>query len=131
MVTKRSKKASSPSVTETISNGKSSETKTDAKTTKASCPSETKPEKLIIEPCDSACLSQDYLQKGLASKVKVARSEISQDPNPYTRSSSKSREKAPDNDAIAKRAWEIWQREGCPEGREMDHWLQAERELSE
>jgi hypothetical protein len=35
-----------------------------------------------------------------------------------------------DNNAIAHRAWEIWQREGCPEGRALEHWLRAERELS-
>ncbi len=35
-----------------------------------------------------------------------------------------------DSAAIAHRAWEIWQREGCPEGRAMEHWLQAERELA-
>ena len=32
--------------------------------------------------------------------------------------------------AIEKRAWEIWQNEGCPMGRELEHWLQAEQELS-
>lgn len=30
---------------------------------------------------------------------------------------------------IADRAWQIWQREGCPEGRDLEHWLQAEKEL--
>lgn len=35
----------------------------------------------------------------------------------------------PDRTVIALRAWEIWQREGCPEGRDLDHWLRAEREL--
>jgi hypothetical protein len=34
-----------------------------------------------------------------------------------------------DNAAIAHRAWEIWQREGCPDGRELEHWLRAEQEL--
>ena len=34
-----------------------------------------------------------------------------------------------DHSSIAKRAWEIWQREGCPEGRDLEHWLQAEKEL--
>ena len=34
-----------------------------------------------------------------------------------------------DHAAIAHRAWEIWQHEGCPEGRDMEHWLQAEKEL--
>lgn len=32
--------------------------------------------------------------------------------------------------AVAERAYEIWEREGRPAGREMDHWLQAERELA-
>ena len=30
---------------------------------------------------------------------------------------------------IQRRAWEIWQSEGCPEGRALEHWLQAEEEL--
>jgi hypothetical protein len=30
---------------------------------------------------------------------------------------------------IAFKAWQIWREEGCPEGREILHWLQAEREL--
>ncbi|NLF25405.1 MAG: DUF2934 domain-containing protein [Deltaproteobacteria bacterium] len=30
---------------------------------------------------------------------------------------------------IALRAWEIWQAEGCPQGREIEHWLRAEAEL--
>ena len=34
-----------------------------------------------------------------------------------------------DNALVAKRAWEIWQREGCPEGRSVEHWVLAEEEL--
>ena len=30
---------------------------------------------------------------------------------------------------IAQRAYEIWEREGKPEGREQEHWLLAEEEL--
>jgi hypothetical protein len=30
---------------------------------------------------------------------------------------------------IAKRAFELWRNEGEPEGREQEHWLQAEQEL--
>lgn len=30
---------------------------------------------------------------------------------------------------IARRAHEIWEREGYPEGRALEHWLQAEQEL--
>lgn len=33
-------------------------------------------------------------------------------------------------EAVAQRAYEIWQREGCPEGRAMEHWFQAEAELA-
>lgn len=35
----------------------------------------------------------------------------------------------PKADAIAERAWQIWCELGQPEGRELDHWLAAEREL--
>ncbi len=30
---------------------------------------------------------------------------------------------------IAERAYQIWQANGCPEGRAQEHWFQAEREL--
>jgi hypothetical protein len=33
------------------------------------------------------------------------------------------------HEEIAKRAREIWQKEGCPQGRDQEHWLQAESEL--
>jgi hypothetical protein len=33
------------------------------------------------------------------------------------------------NDQIAQRAFEIWEREGRPQGRDQDHWYQAEAEL--
>jgi len=32
-------------------------------------------------------------------------------------------------EAIRKRSYEIWQREGRPEGRALEHWLQAKAEL--
>lgn len=35
------------------------------------------------------------------------------------------------NEMIALRAWEIWNREGCPHGRDFENWLQAESELQE
>ena len=37
---------------------------------------------------------------------------------------------SPDDSIVAKRAYEIWQREGCPDGRAMEHWLRAEAELT-
>ncbi len=33
------------------------------------------------------------------------------------------------HEEISKRAREIWEREGRPEGRDKEHWLQAETEL--
>lgn len=36
---------------------------------------------------------------------------------------------AVDADAISRRAYEIWEREGRPEGNDLRHWLQAEQEL--
>ena len=34
-----------------------------------------------------------------------------------------------DKELIRLRAYEIWIREGQPEGRELEHWLQARREV--
>ena len=36
----------------------------------------------------------------------------------------------PESSSVAQRAYEIWQREGCPDGRAMEHWLRAEAELA-
>ena len=33
------------------------------------------------------------------------------------------------NEQIREHAYRLWEAEGCPEGREMDYWLRAEREL--
>jgi hypothetical protein len=37
----------------------------------------------------------------------------------------------PSHDDISARARELWERAGRPEGRDDEHWLQAERELRE
>ena len=34
-------------------------------------------------------------------------------------------------DRIKQRAYELWQREGSPDGRTLGHWLQAEREVQQ
>lgn len=34
------------------------------------------------------------------------------------------------NRMIQERAYQIWQDEGCPEGREQEHWLRAEAEIT-
>ncbi len=36
-----------------------------------------------------------------------------------------------DEERIRRRAHEIWEREGRPEGREQDHWFQARRETKD
>ncbi len=33
-------------------------------------------------------------------------------------------------ESIRRRAFQIWEDQGRPEGRDMDHWLQAESELA-
>jgi hypothetical protein len=33
------------------------------------------------------------------------------------------------HDDIAKVAWSIWEQEGCPPGRDQEHWLKAEQQL--
>jgi hypothetical protein len=35
----------------------------------------------------------------------------------------------PTSEEISERARAIWKDEGCPEGRDVEHWLRAEREL--
>ena len=34
-------------------------------------------------------------------------------------------------DEIAKRAYELWEKAGKPEGRETEHWFQAEQEIAQ
>lgn len=34
-------------------------------------------------------------------------------------------------DEIAARACKIWQQQGCPEGHQLQHWCQAERDILE
>ncbi|MBY0509376.1 MAG: DUF2934 domain-containing protein [Rhodospirillaceae bacterium] len=33
-----------------------------------------------------------------------------------------------EQEQIRQRAYEIWMSEGCPDGRDREHWLEAERE---
>jgi hypothetical protein len=39
--------------------------------------------------------------------------------------------RTPNQDEISRRAHELWQGAGSPENSSSDHWLQAERELTE
>jgi hypothetical protein len=36
---------------------------------------------------------------------------------------------SPDHETITKRAYELYQQEGCIDGRALDHWLEAERQV--
>jgi hypothetical protein len=36
---------------------------------------------------------------------------------------------SPDHETITKRAYELYQQEGCLDGRALDHWLEAERQV--
>jgi hypothetical protein len=36
---------------------------------------------------------------------------------------------SPDHESITKRAYELYQQEGCLDGRALDHWLEAERQV--
>ncbi len=36
---------------------------------------------------------------------------------------------APSHDAVARRAFELWEQQGREPGRDVEHWLQAEAEL--
>jgi hypothetical protein len=40
-----------------------------------------------------------------------------------------SRTSSPSTEAISRRAFEIWERTGRPDGRDLENWLQAESEL--
>ncbi len=37
----------------------------------------------------------------------------------------------PTKEAIAKRAYEIWLSHGCESGHDVEHWLEAERQLKQ
>ncbi|MGO9418683.1 DUF2934 domain-containing protein [Roseiarcus sp.] len=37
--------------------------------------------------------------------------------------------RAPTEEEVSERAHQIWLAEGMPEGREVDHWMRARREL--
>jgi hypothetical protein len=47
-----------------------------------------------------------------------------------SRTAAPRRQKEDVRDRIQRRAYELWESEGRPEGREHTHWLQAEREIA-
>lgn len=50
-------------------------------------------------------------------------------PEPFEVPAAKREYRFPSHDMVARRAFEIWQRHGCPEGTEFHDWLAAEAEL--
>ena len=38
--------------------------------------------------------------------------------------------KQPTHDEISRQAYELWQNRGCPDGRDLELWLEAERQLT-
>jgi hypothetical protein len=37
---------------------------------------------------------------------------------------------APSEELVATRAYQLWLAEGCPDGRALEHWVQAQHELA-
>jgi hypothetical protein len=50
-------------------------------------------------------------------------------PAPSARSSGPERAAPPSHEEITERARRIWQERGQPEGKDLEHWLEAERQL--
>ena len=51
------------------------------------------------------------------------------EPTHHEHEAAEGRTPEPDEQAIRERAHAIWVSEGMPEGREVDHWMRARREL--
>ena len=49
---------------------------------------------------------------------------------PSTTSSSISSSQGASADSVSRRAYEIWEQQGKPDGCDLEHWLKAEQELS-
>ena len=59
----------------------------------------------------------------------MARSSRAATAAPQTAASNEEERRVPTEAEVRKRAHEIWLVEGMPEGREVDHWMRARREL--
>ena len=57
-----------------------------------------------------------------AKKSKNAKSHLKSNPNPSSAA-------APTDEQIAALAYSIWEQEGRPEGRDLEHWRAAEAQL--
>ena len=98
------------------------------------CPSEPKLERLVsvlgqlceregLDPCQTACV----IIEGLAWMPHQPRARNSL---PHVAESSRFEARMVDlPEMIQQRAYEIWQAEGQPDGRALEHWRRAEAEL--
>ena len=74
--------------------------------------------------------------KATAAKPKASRATALDAPNATgirtaaSKTAAARRPKEDVRDRIQRRAYELWESEGRPEGREHTHWLQAEREIA-
>jgi hypothetical protein len=64
-----------------------------------------------------------------ASKKRLASKTVTAETKKSLSSKIKKSSIKPGHDDIALAAWELWQKEGCPEGRHIEHWLAAEEKL--
>lgn len=59
-------------------------------------------------------------QRAIADQPIPSQGHVSTQPEPRL---------SPDHETITKRAYELYQQDGCIDGRALDHWLEAERQL--
>ncbi|MFN8390244.1 MAG: DUF2934 domain-containing protein [Bdellovibrionota bacterium] len=71
------------------------------------------------------------LKTSIASSDDAGKEKLSAPAAAATTSALKPETVHPDRSLIEFRAWEIWVSEGCPQGRDLENWLQAEREVIE
>jgi hypothetical protein len=67
----------------------------------------------------------------LSRELTDAQQAIADQPIPSQRHESAQLEsgRSPNHETITKRAYELYQQEGCIDGRALDHWLEAERQV--
>jgi hypothetical protein len=67
----------------------------------------------------------------LSRELTDAQQAIADQPIPSQRHESAQLESgpSPNHETITKRAYELYQQEGCIDGRALDHWLEAERQV--
>jgi hypothetical protein len=81
-------------------------------------------------------MAEQKRTKATDAKPKASKAKASDAPKAARTTTAASKTAAPrrskedERDRIQRRAYELWESEGRPEGRERTHWLQAEREIA-